>query len=284
MTPTEPEKSSQTASTSQASRVDAPAWDDRQLRANPHADGEKARRVRDMFSAIAGSYDLNNRLHSFGLDQRWRHKTVEQAELRPTDHVADIACGTGDLTLAFARALQKLRAKEKLGGLEPGQVRGLDFTPPMLDIARQKSKPSFGEEIIYAVGDATQLDLPDACMDVVSIAFGIRNVSDPAAALAEFHRVLRPGGRLVILEFAEPKNPLVRFGHDLWCKHIMPRTATLIARDQSGAYKYLPRSVETFLDPDAIAQAMRESRFVYVSQRAMTCGTVVVSRGVKAEH
>jgi len=270
-----------TAADTEQPAPDAPAWDDQHLRDDPHADSDKARRVRDMFAAIAPSYDLNNRLHSFGLDQRWRSKTVKLAELKPTDRVADVACGTGDLTLAFARGLQRARQAEGLGTLEPGQVVGLDFTVPMLELAREKSPTAFDGSVVYQPGDATALELDDASVDVVSIAFGIRNVSDPHAALREFSRVLCPAGRLVILEFATPRNPLIRFGHDLWCKHIMPRTATLIARDRSGAYRYLPRSVETFLERDAMARAMKDAGFVWIKQEPMTCGTVVIHRGVK---
>jgi demethylmenaquinone methyltransferase/2-methoxy-6-polyprenyl-1,4-benzoquinol methylase len=219
-----------------------------------------------MFAAIAGAYDLNNRLHSFGLDQRWRKAVVRACRVRPTDHVLDVACGTGDLTECFARA-------------RPAAVTGADFTPPMLDVARLKAtrrrRPAGEPEPTYVVGDATALDFPDASFDIVSIAFGIRNVGDAAKALSEFRRVLRPGGRLAVLEFATPRNPLVRFGHDLWTRRIMPHTATLISRDRSGAYHYLPRSVETFLDPDALAASIEAAGFAPPRRRSLTFGTCV---------
>jgi demethylmenaquinone methyltransferase/2-methoxy-6-polyprenyl-1,4-benzoquinol methylase len=114
-------------------------------------------------------------------------------------------------------------------------------------------------------------------MDVVSIAFGLRNVGDPAKALLEFKRILRPGGRLVVLEFDEPRNPLIRALNRFYTHQIMPRTASLIARDRSGAYEYLPRSVETFLDRDRLRDALRTAGFSEVSQTPLTFGTCVVT-------
>ncbi len=243
------------------------AWTDDLLAENPHARSDKADRVQAMFAAIAHRYDLNNRLHSFGLDQRWRKRAVRLAKVGPTSDVVDIACGTGDLTEAFADA-----------GVR--SVLGIDYTPQMLDIARVKSSRrtrSGAPQPVYRTGDATRLDLPDASADVVSIAFGIRNVSDPLQAAREFRRVLRPGGRLVVLEFSEPRNPLIRFGNAIYCRHIMPWTATLIARDRSGAYRYLPRSVQTFHTPETLAALVREAGFRSVEQVPLTCGVCTVT-------
>lgn len=221
----------------------APAWADAEL-ANPHANAEKAGKVRGMFTAIAGSYDLNNRLHSLWQDVRWRNFAVRQARVNPGETVLDVACGTGDLTQAFARTAA-------------AKVTGLDFTPAMLDFARvkQRSLPAdIAPKVTYIEGDAMALPLPDASVDVVSIAFGIRNVSDSMRALREFARVLRPGGRLVILEFERPRNPLVRWFNDFYCGQIMPRTATMISGDKSGAYKYLPKSVATYVSREQMLQ------------------------------
>ena len=243
-------------------------WSPETLAEDPHARSDKPDRVRSMFASIAGAYDLNNRLHSFGLDQRWRRALVAACRVQPSDAVLDVACGTGDLTECFARA-------------RPASVTGVDFTPPMLDVARVKAdrrrprRRSGEPQPIYAVGDATALEFPDASFDIVSIAFGIRNVGDPERAFSEFRRVLRPGGRLAVLEFATPRNPLVRFGHDLWTRRIMPWTATLISRDRSGAYHYLPRSVATFLDPDAVAAAIEQAGFARPRRRMLTFGTCV---------
>ena len=155
-----------------------------------------------MFAAIARSYDLNNRLHSFGRDQAWRKAAVKLANVRAGEEVVDCACGTGDLTLAFAKTNAK-------------RVVGTDFTQEMLDIAGTKLRDASGR-VTFQQADAMNLPFDDGSFDVVSIAFGIRNVADPSKAIAEFHRVLRPGGRVVILEFDEPRNPLIRFGNDLY--------------------------------------------------------------------
>ncbi len=249
------------------------AWSDDELATNPHAHAEKAGKVRGMFAAIAGHYDLNNRLHSFGRDQAWRKFAVRRADLKPTDRVLDVACGTGDLTKAFADALAKL-GRTKEGAEAP--VVGLDFTPEMLDVARERKATPLTE---YIEGDAMDLPFADGSFDVVSIAFGIRNVSRPEVALAEFRRVLRPGGRLIVLEFGKPGFPPIRWGNDFYCNVIMPRTATLISGDKSGAYKYLPRSVETFLTKQQMIERMTAVGFNPVEAKGLTFGVCVCYRG-----
>ena len=248
---------------------EGPVWTPDALRHDPHADAEKARKVQAMFAAIARSYDLNNRLHSFFQDQRWRRAAVRAAGVEAGTRVLDVACGTGDLSEAFADA----------GAAE---VTGVDFTPQMLDVARHKgASPRGRHPVTYRQGDAMRLEFPDASFDVVSIAFGIRNVADPARALREFHRVLRPGGRLIVLEFADPANPLVRWGSDLYTKRIMPWTASLVARDRSGAYHYLPRSVSTFLQPADFARALGAAGFRDPTATPLTMGICVLHRAVR---
>ncbi|HMO25658.1 MAG TPA: bifunctional demethylmenaquinone methyltransferase/2-methoxy-6-polyprenyl-1,4-benzoquinol methylase UbiE [Tepidisphaeraceae bacterium] len=254
-----------------------PAWTD-ELLDNPHAIADKRSRVQQMFSAIAPSYDLNNRLHSFWRDQAWRRKTVRLAQLKPTDTVVDVACGTGDLTLAFTRALARLRRQEST--TNPPAVLGIDFTYQMLPIAQTKSqRASKNLPIHWFNGDAQALPLPDACCDVVSIAFGIRNVQQPMQALREFRRVLRPGGRLLILEFSEPINPLIRTLNRFYTHKVMPLTATLISGDKSGAYKYLPRSIKSFIGREEMMQMMREAGFTDITPHPMTFGVCVCYRG-----
>jgi demethylmenaquinone methyltransferase/2-methoxy-6-polyprenyl-1,4-benzoquinol methylase len=253
-------------------------WTDENL-ANPHATADKARRVQAMFGAIAGSYDRNNRLHSLGRDQAWRRAAAAAAEPRPTDVVLDVACGTGDLALAFARR-----------GV--ARVLGVDFTLPMLEIARTKSPPAGAglpggprlpgvPGVIYLAGDALALPIADAAVDIVSIAFGIRNVTDVPAALREFYRVLRPGGRLVILEFSQPSNRLLRALYNSYFHHVLPHTATWIARDRTGAYKYLPRSVSTFMDRQTMQALLTQTGFTQPTQHPLTLGIAVIYRAVK---
>ena len=263
--------------------VAAPVWDDALL-TNPHAVADKRKRVQKMFAAIAPSYDLNNRLHSLWMDQRWRRKAVRLAPLRPRDTVVDVACGTGDLTLAFASALFQEREDAQdlfLRSEMETPVIGVDFTYEMLPIARRKRPAGAAEDVFWLNGDAMSLPLPDASADVVSIAFGIRNVADPAAAIREFYRVLRPAGRLIILEFSLPTNPLLRGLYNFYFRQILPRTATLISRDKTGAYKYLPESVNTFISRDAMTRMMQGAGFTSVEQHPLTFGVCVCYRGVK---
>lgn len=248
-----------------------PPWSDADL-ASPHDLADKPRRVRAMFANIARSYDLNNRLHSLARDQAWRRFAVRAVSPRPSDHVLDAACGTGDLAQAFA-----------LAGV--ARVTGLDFTREMLDVARRKRAAlpaAAAARLDYVEGDATSLPFPAASFDVVSIAFGIRNVGDPAAALAEFARVLRPGGRLVVLEFDRPGAFPFSLLYDFYCGWLMPRTATLLSGDRSGAYRYLPRSVGAFMSRHALAHAIRNAGFRDVSARPLTLGICVCYRGDRA--
>lgn len=252
-----------------------PAWDDDLLRANPHAAADKRVRVQRMFASIAPSYDLNNRLHSFWRDQAWRRNAVKLAELKPDNVVVDVACGTGDLTLAMYDGLWP---RNEEWGPAAGQVIGIDFTFDMLPLAVAKSARR-NARIIYVNGDATALPLPDACCDVVSIAFGIRNVQQPERALREFRRVLRPGGRVIVLEFSEPANPLIRAVNRFYTHKLMPVTATLISRDKSGAYKYLPRSIGTFWTRQQMSQMLADAGFAEITQHSMTFGVCVCYRG-----
>lgn len=246
-------------------------WSDETL-VNPHASADKAGRVKSMFGTIARSYDLNNRLHSGWRDQAWRRFAVKSAEVRPGQRVLDVACGTGDLTHAFAKT-------------DADEVVGLDFTAEMLALAEQKRRvlpPTNASKVRYIEGDAQQLPFDSASFDVVSIAFGIRNVADPVRALCEFARVLRPGGRLVVLEFDRPSGQPMRWLYDFYCGSIMPRTATLISGDTSGAYRYLPRSVGTFMSRRQLSDAMRQSGFAQVTDRSLTMGICVCYVAVRS--
>ncbi len=250
---------------------DGTAWNAQTL-ADPHALPDKADRVRSMFGAIAGRYDLNNRVHSLWRDQAWRRFAVRQAEVGPGQTVVDVACGTGDLTEAFAARTEAAR------------VIGIDFTPEMLDVAREKSSrlgPSLRDRVEYRRGDAMSLDLPDRFADVVSIAFGIRNVQEPAKAIAEFARVLKPGGRLVILEFDRPRLAPVRWFNEVYSARIMPHTATWLAGDRSGAYRYLPKSVGTFMSREAMLKLLESSGFSDARANSLTLGICACYRAIR---
>lgn len=262
-----------------------PAWTD-PLLANPHTVQDKATRVNKMFSAIAPSYDLNNRLHSLWLDQHWRNVAVKMADVHPEDVIVDVACGTGDLALKFAKAQANIPPQFinlDFAGFTP--VTGIDFTHEMLPIARAKSRienrKSKIENPIFLQGNALALPLPDRSADVLSIAFGIRNVANWQLAIDEFARVLKPGGRLIILEFSLPTNPFMRTLYNFYFRKIMPITATLISRDKTGAYKYLPESVNTFISRQAMQDRMKSAGFTSILARPLTFGVCVCYKGVK---
>ena len=258
--------------------TESPAWND-QLLTNPHAVSDKRSRVQKMFAAIAPSYDLNNRLHSLWMDQAWRRKAVKLAMLKPTDRVVDVACGTGDLTLEFHRRLRESQTIQLAAEQIQPDVIGIDFTFEMLPIARSKIKNQ-KSKIPFLNGDAQSLPLPDKSADVVSIAFGIRNVQDPALAIHEFFRVLKPGGRLIILEFSLPTNTILRGMYNFYFRKILPRTATLISGDKTGAYKYLPESVNTFIGREQMMSMMRNAGFAEVEQFPMTFGVCICYRAI----
>jgi demethylmenaquinone methyltransferase/2-methoxy-6-polyprenyl-1,4-benzoquinol methylase len=181
--------------------------------------------------------------------------------------------------LAFFDGLRRVRGLESTQSA--GEVVGIDFTYEMLPIAvdkwskygsRNKVAPA---GVCFVNGDAQSLPLPDECCDVASIAFGIRNVVDPFAAVKEFFRILRPGGRVIILEFSIPTNPLFRALYNFYFKHILPRTATWISGDKTGAYKYLPQSVQTFISRQFMVELLAKAGFTDISQCPMTMGICV---------
>lgn len=218
-----------------------------------------------MFSAIAGAYDLNNRVHSLGMDQMWRRYAVRAAGLKAGERVLDAACGTGDLSIRFAQ--------------KGAEVIGVDFTHEMLPLARKKAEKK-GVTIQWMQGDAMKLPVADESVDVASIAFGIRNVMEPQRVLNEFFRVLKKGGRAVVLEFGNPKGAM-GWIYQFYFKKVLPVTATWISGDKTGAYKYLPKSVNTFVEPEGILEMMKKAGFGDVRTNRLTMGVCACSVGVK---
>ena len=252
-------------------KPESPAWEDQELD-SLHDNAEKHEKVRAMFNAIARSYDLNNRVHSLWRDTAWRKRAVLEAGVQPGDQILDCACGTGDLTQAFARYTKAER------------VIGSDYTPNMLEIARHKREHLHNQlqsRIEYQQADAQELPFEENAFDVVSIAFGIRNVQAPERAMAEFYRVLKPGGRLMVLEFGQPSFPPIRWFNTFYCGVIMPRTATWISRDTSGAYRYLPRSVSSFKSRSEMEQSYKDAGFTKISSKPLTFGICNLYKGHK---
>jgi len=243
-----------------------PAWDHETLR-DPHAQADKATRVQAMFDAIAPTYERVNRVVSLGRDAAWRRCAVAVADPSPSDIALDICCGTGDMIRAFAAHLPA-----------PRRIIGIDSAAHML---AQGGYPPSQTPIQLIRGDALRLPLTDQSVNVISCAFGVRNFQNLHAGLCEMQRVLTPGGRAVILEFALPENALFRWGYRLYCDKVLPRLAARISRDRSGAYRYLPRSIQMFERRDALAQRLREAGFPQVAVIPLTFGGVVIYRADK---
>jgi demethylmenaquinone methyltransferase/2-methoxy-6-polyprenyl-1,4-benzoquinol methylase len=241
-----------------------PLWSDELLSA-PHQAPDKADRVRGMFNAIAPRYELVNTVFSAGRDAYWRRTAVALAKITGSDVVLDLACGTGD----FARAFLKAR---------PAGVIGCDFAHRMLTGALQASASAGrpAAKLWFVEGDALTLPFADAAFSVLSCAFGVRNFADLDAGLREMHRVLRPGGRVVILEFTRPSNRLFRRLYEFYTHSVMPWAATAISGDRSGAYRYLPRSVVSFLTVDEMASRLRTAGFANPTAVSLTLGIVNV--------
>jgi demethylmenaquinone methyltransferase / 2-methoxy-6-polyprenyl-1,4-benzoquinol methylase len=212
--------------------------------------------VRTMFDRIAPVYDPMNRLMSAGLDQRWRRITVEAA-VHEGDRVLDACCGTGDLAIAALSA--------------SGRVTGLDFSDRMLDRAARKS-----DAVEWRWGDALDLPFPDGSFDAVTVGFGVRNLEDLGRGLGEFRRVLRPGGRLAVLEITSPRGPLALF-YRLWFDRLVPLLGRLLPG--GSAYTYLPASVRRFPGPIEFAELMRRAGFDPVAYRLFAGGIVALHVG-----
>ncbi len=228
---------------------------------------DKARRVREMFAAIAARYDLLNHLLSGNIDQRWRRlvaATVYQTLPGGEGRILDVACGTGDLSLTIA-------------GEGNAQVVGLDFCRPMLEIAAAKSSRR-GANIPFIEGDALALPFRDCSFDGVTIAFGLRNLASVESGLVELLRVVKPGARLAVLEFSRPKYAVFRGLFRVYFTKVLPFVGGLISGSK-GAYQYLPDSVSRFPDQDELSTLMRDAGFEEVTYKNLTGGIAALHLG-----
>jgi demethylmenaquinone methyltransferase / 2-methoxy-6-polyprenyl-1,4-benzoquinol methylase len=217
------------------------------------------RDVETMFDRIAPVYDLMNRVMTAGLDRRWRRLTAE-AVVRPGDRVLDACCGTGDLALAALRA--------------GGTVTGLDFSERMLERARRKSS-----EVEWVRGDLLRLPFADESFDAATVGFGVRNVEDLPGALRQLARVLRPGGRLAILEITTPRGPLRPF-YALWFDRVVPLLGKLFRG--GAAYTYLPASVRRFPGPRELSALLEDAGFAEVGFRLLGAGIIALHVGQRS--
>jgi demethylmenaquinone methyltransferase/2-methoxy-6-polyprenyl-1,4-benzoquinol methylase len=234
------------------------------------SEDEKASYARRMFGAIAPRYDLTNTVISAGLHRRWQRHAAALARVFPGDRAVDICCGTGDLMLLLARRVGP-----------QGCVVGIDFSEEMLRVARHKmTAAGLGPSCRLVVGDAQALALRDETFDAATVGFGIRNTVHPAAVLREILRVLRPGGRLAVLEFGHPRSRPIRRLYDLYSFTLMPWLGRLISRHCDG-YLYLPTSIRSWPDQQSFAALMAHAGFVSVEYRDLLGGIAAVHVGVR---
>ncbi len=234
-----------------------------------HIADERGVAVERMFSAIAPRYDFLNRLLSAGRDRAWRRAAVQAATLPRGGRLLDVCTGTADVAVEAARQVPDAR------------IEGVDFSAPMIALGQVKvARAGLGERVRLQVAPAEALPYPDDTFDATTVAFGLRNIPDRPQGLREMRRVLRPGGRAVILDFTTPPHRLFR-GLYLWYFHrILPRIGRLISGHQS-AYDYLPASVAEFPPPEGVAALMREAGLREISYRFLTCGIVAIHVGEK---
>ena len=229
---------------------------------------EKARRVRSVFDSVAPKYDLMNDLMSLGLHRAWKAYTVMVADVRPGHRVLDIAGGTGDLALAFAKKVGKT-----------GQVVHTDINEAMLRNGRDRLLDA-GVALPTVVCDAEHLPFDDAYFDRVSVAFGLRNMTHKDQALAEMSRVLKPGGKLLVLEFSKVAPPLER-AYDWYSFNVLPRLGQWVAGDDAS-YRYLAESIRMHPDQQTLKSMMLKGGFNHVDFHNLTGGLVALHVGIKA--
>lgn len=221
---------------------------------------------RRMFDGISPRYDRMNAILSLGLDRRWRRRAVETLGPAAGERYLDAGCGTGDLCRAILREAPA------------ASVTGLDVSPGMLGLAAVKLRGAgVADRAHLCEGDVTAMSFGDASFHGVISAFCIRNVTDRLRGMKEMRRVLRPGGRAVILELTRPRSALVRFGHRLYGGTVVPLVAAMLS--DAGAYRYLTRSIALFPDPDRLADLMGEAGFARVAHRPLSGGIVTLFRG-----
>ncbi|MGE3175230.1 MAG: ubiquinone/menaquinone biosynthesis methyltransferase [Planctomycetota bacterium] len=220
--------------------------------------------IQRMFAEVADGYDRANRVLSLGIDVLWRRRAIAAAGLRAGERVLDVCAGTGDLAIAMAR--------------RGARVVGADFCAPMLVHAHRKGGAAAGRPA-FLCGDAMRLPFADGGFDLATVAFGIRNVEDPVAAMAEMARVVRPGGRVVVLEFCRPRVPVLGRAYLFYFRRVLPRLGRWISGADNGAYQYLPDSVMAFPERAEFLELMQRAGLRAPSTTLLSGGIAAIYRG-----
>lgn len=231
---------------------------------------EKVAMVADVFHSVASKYDLMNDLMSFGIHRVWKRFTIDCSAVREGQKVLDLAGGTGDLTAKFSRLVG-----------EKGEVVLADINDSMLKMGRSKLRDmGIVGNVSYVQANAEALPFPDNYFDCITISFGLRNVTDKDKALRSMFRVLKPGGRLLVLEFSKPVIKLLNSAYDAYSFHILPKIGEMITRD-ADSYRYLAESIRMHPDQETLKGMMEESGFDNVNYFNLTGGIVALHRGFK---
>ncbi|QQX79745.1 bifunctional demethylmenaquinone methyltransferase/2-methoxy-6-polyprenyl-1,4-benzoquinol methylase UbiE [Shewanella sp. KX20019] len=231
---------------------------------------QKADMVAGVFHSVAAKYDIMNDVMSFGIHRMWKRFTIESAGARPGMKVLDLAGGTGDLTAKFSHLVG-----------EKGQVTLADINDSMLKVGREKLRDKgIVGNVNYVQANAEALPFPDNHFDIITIAFGLRNVTNKDAAIASMLRVLKPGGKLLVLEFSKPKHDVMRKIYDLYSFKVMPKMGALITQD-ADSYAYLAESIRMHPDQETLKQMMEDAGFEQVNYTNMTDGIVALHKGYK---
>ncbi|MBY5922577.1 bifunctional demethylmenaquinone methyltransferase/2-methoxy-6-polyprenyl-1,4-benzoquinol methylase UbiE [Ferrimonas balearica] len=231
---------------------------------------KKAEMVADVFHSVASKYDLMNDVMSFGVHRYWKRFTIECAAARPGMKVLDLAGGTGDLTAKFSHLVG-----------ETGEVVLADINDSMLKVGRAKLHDlGVVGNVNYVQANAEALPFPDNHFDIITIAFGLRNVTEKEKALRSMQRILKPGGKLLVLEFSKPQNALMQKAYDFYSFQVIPRMGSMVAGD-AESYRYLSESIRMHPDQETLKQMMLDAGFDQADYVNMTNGVVALHRGYK---
>ncbi|WP_354507045.1 bifunctional demethylmenaquinone methyltransferase/2-methoxy-6-polyprenyl-1,4-benzoquinol methylase UbiE [Moheibacter stercoris] len=236
----------------------------------PYSDSDlsKKKQVEQMFDNISDNYDLLNRILSMGIDVSWRKKVVKSVQKAKPSTILDIATGTGDLAIAMAKATD-------------AKITGFDLSAGMLEVGRKKvSEQNLANRIEMIQGDAENMPFADHSFDVITVAFGVRNFENLSKGLDEIYRVLKPGGKFIILEFSQPESFPMKQLYAFYSKNILPKIGKQISKDQS-AYTYLPDSVKAFPYGEKMKNILKSSNFVQPFDKKLTFGIASIYESLK---